>query len=206
MLRVLQSPYIRALKFIHKIPIVNNMKGRVTLIALLLTLTSAVSASAASGAVRLSAHSYCGSRCGQVAAIHGAGTLQQWGTGVTYGTVGQGTIAIRDRSNNGHRDFSVGGWERKWAKDGFVYYSGKGMSYQASTTWTVKITASWGASTTTTAVGRGYIKRRHQEPGLAGHPLDARQRPQPQPVAALADGRQVVHDRSLTPRLARRLR
>jgi hypothetical protein len=158
MLRVLQSPYIRALKFIHKIPIVNNMKGRVTLIALLLTLTSAVSASAASGSVRLSAHSYCGSRCGQVAAIHGAGTLQQWGTGVTYGTVGQGTIAIRDRSNNGHRDFSVGGWERKWTKNGFVYYSGKGMSYLASTTWTVKITASWGASTTTTAVGRGYIR------------------------------------------------
>jgi hypothetical protein len=131
------------------------MKGRVTLLALLLTLTSAVSASAA---VRLSAHSYCGSLCGQVAAIHGAGTLQQWGTGVTTGTVGQGTIAIQDRSNNGHRDFSVGGWERKWTKDGFTYYSGKGMSYQASTTWTVKITATWGASTTTTAVGHGYIQ------------------------------------------------
>jgi hypothetical protein len=134
------------------------MKGRVTLIALLLTLTSAVSASAASGAVRLSAHSYCGSRCGQVAAVHGAGTLQQWGTGVTIGTIGEGTIAIRDRSNNGHRDFSVGGWERKWTKNGFTYFSGKGMSYQASTTWTVKITASWGASTTTTAVGHGYIR------------------------------------------------
>ena len=134
------------------------MKGRVTLIALLLTLTSVVSASTASGAVRLTAHSYCGTRCGQVAAVHGAGTLQQSGSGVTYGTVGQGTIAIRDRSNNGHRDFSVGGWEKKWAKDGFTYYSGRGMSYQASTTWTVKITASWGASTTTTALGRGYIK------------------------------------------------
>jgi hypothetical protein len=134
------------------------MKGRVTLIALLLALTSAVSASSALGAIRLSAHSYCGSRCGQVAAIHGAGKLQQWGTGVTYGTVGQGTIAIRDRSSNGHRDFSVGGWEHRWAKNGFVYYSGKGMSYLASTTWTVKITASWGASTTTTAVGRGYIQ------------------------------------------------
>src|SRR6478736_7747347 len=158
MLRVLQSPYIRALKFTHKIPIVNNMKGRVTLIALLLTLTSAVSASAASGAVRLSAHSYCGSRCGQVAANHGAGTLLQWGTGVTTGTVGQGTIAISDRSHNGRRDFSVGGWERRWTKNGFTYFSGKGMSYQASTTWTVKITASWGASTTTTAVGHGYIK------------------------------------------------
>ena len=158
MLRVLQSPYIRALKFIHKIPIVNNMKGRVTLIALLLTLTSAVSASAASGAVRLSAHSYCGSRCGQVAANHGAGTLLQWGTGVTTGTVGQGTIAISDRSHNGRRDFSVGGWERRWTKNGFTYFSGKGMSYQASTTWTVKITAAWGASTTTTALGRGYIQ------------------------------------------------
>jgi hypothetical protein len=134
------------------------MKGRVTLIALLLALTYTVSASAASGAVRLSAHSYCGSRCGQVAAIQGAGTLRQSGTGVTYGTVGQGTIAIRDRSYDGHRDFSVGGWERKWTNDGYVYYSGKGMSYQAWTTWTVKITASWGASTTTTAVGSGYIK------------------------------------------------
>ena len=139
MLRVLQTPYIRALKFVHKIPIVNNMKGRVTLIALLLALTSAVSASAASGAVRLNAHSYCGSRCGQVAAVHGAGKLQQWGTGVTYGTVGQGTIAIRDRSNNGHRDFSVGGWDHRWTKDDFVYYSGRGMSYQASTTWTVTV-------------------------------------------------------------------
>jgi hypothetical protein len=156
MLRVLQSPYIRALKFKHNIPIVNNMKGRVTLLALLLTFASAVSAS---GAVRLTAHNYCGSRCGQLAAVKGAGTLQQWGTGATTGTVGQGTIAIRDRSNNGRRDFSVGGWERKWAKDGFVYYSGRGMSYSAWTTWTVKITASWGASTTTTAVGSGYIKR-----------------------------------------------
>ena len=132
------------------------MKGRVTLIALLLTLTSAVSASAASGAVRLSAHSYCGSRCGQVAAIHGAGTLRQWGSGVTTGTVGQGTIAIR--GYNGHHNFSVGGWDHRWTKNGFTYYSGKGMSYQASTTWTVKITAAWGASTTTTAVGRGYIQ------------------------------------------------
>ena len=132
------------------------MKGRVTLIALLLTLTSVAYASSASGAVRLTAHSYCGSRCGQVAAIHGAGTLRQSGTGVTTGTVGQGTIAIR--GYNGHHNFSVGGWERKWAKDGFVYYSGKGMSYQAWATWTVNITASWGASTTTTAVGHGYIK------------------------------------------------
>ena len=158
MLRVLQSPYIRALKFIHKIPIVNNMKGRVTLIALLLTLTSAVSASVASGAVRLSAHSYCGSRCGQLAAIHGAGTLQQWGTGVTYGTVGQGTIAISDRSNNGRRDFSVGGWDRRWAKDGFTYFSGKGMSYLAKTSWTVRINGSWGISTTTRASGWGFIQ------------------------------------------------
>ena len=51
-----------------------------------------------------------------------------------------------------------GGWERRWTNNGFTYYSGKGMSYQASTTWTVKINASWGASTTTTALGRGYIQ------------------------------------------------
>jgi len=32
------------------------------------------------------------------------------------------------------------------------------MSYQAWTSWKVKITASWGASTTTTAFGGGYIQ------------------------------------------------
>src|SRR3954451_23926375 len=100
MLRVLQTPYIRALKFIHKLPIVNNMKGRVTLLALLLTLTSAVSAS---GAVRLSAHSLCGSRCGQVSALNGVGTINQTGAGITYGMVKSGQIAIHLASGSSYR-------------------------------------------------------------------------------------------------------
>ena len=132
------------------------MTGRVTLLALFLTLAIGVSVS---GAATLTAHSFCGSRCGQVSAIHGSGVLTQHGTGITFGTVGQGTIAIRDFSHNGARDFSVGGWDRKWTtSDGYVHYAGRGMSYRASTSWTVKITGAWGISTTTTAVGSGYIR------------------------------------------------
>jgi hypothetical protein len=132
------------------------MTGRVALLVLLLTLAIGVSASEAA---TLTAHSFCGSRCGQVSAIHGSGVLTQHGSGLTLGTVGQGTIAIRDFSRNGKRDFSVGGWDRKWTtKDGYVHFAGKGMSYRAWTTWTVKITGGWGISTTTTAVGWGYIR------------------------------------------------
>jgi hypothetical protein len=156
MLCLLQSPYIRALKFIHKIPIVNNMKGRVTLLALLLTLASAVSAS---GAVRLSAHSLCGSRCGQVATRQGVGTLNQTGTGCTYGTVNRGQIVIHLTGGSSTR--SVSGWDRKWKQDGYTYFSstdGTRMTYNVTGTWTVKIHATGWASTNTTAVGHGYIR------------------------------------------------
>jgi hypothetical protein len=156
MLRLLQTPYIRALKFKHKIPIVNNMKGRVTLLALLALLLTSASAVVASGAVRLSAHSLCGSRCGQVSAVHGIGTLNQTGTGVTYGTVKRGQIAIHLTGGSSSR--SVGGWDRKWKHDGYTYFSGNGMSYLVSGSWTVKIHAADWASTNTTAVGHGYIK------------------------------------------------
>ena len=131
------------------------MKARVLLLTSLLTLASGVSASAVTS---LSAHSYCGTSCGQVGAVHGSGTLVQAGTGITMGTVGSGTIAITDRSDDGVRDFSVGGWNRTWTKDGIVYFTGKGMSYRAWTSWKVRISGAWGISTSTTATGWGFIK------------------------------------------------
>jgi hypothetical protein len=131
------------------------MKARVLILTVLLTLASGVTASAITS---LSAHSYCGTNCGQMGAIHGSGTLVQSGTGITFGTVGSGTIAITDRSNDGVRDYSVGGWDRTWTKSGTVYFKGKGMSYRVWTSWRVRITASWGISTSTTATGKGFIK------------------------------------------------
>jgi hypothetical protein len=131
------------------------VKGKVLLIVLSLTLGSGVAASAA---VRLQAHNLCGSHCGTVGAVHGDGTLRQTGTGVTYGTVGSGQIAILDRSNNGSRDYSVGGWDKRWSHDGWVYFRGNGLSYRVWTSWTVKIHGSWGISSNTTATGWGFIQ------------------------------------------------
>src|SRR5690349_22101809 len=129
------------------------MKGRVTLLTLLLLLASSMTAY---GAVGLTAHTTTCSHCGTLGAVHGDGVLRQTGTGVTYGTVGQGTIAILDRSDDGKVGYSVAGWEHHWSKDGWAYFSGKGMSYLAKTSWTVRINGSWCISTTTRSRGWGY--------------------------------------------------
>ncbi len=131
------------------------MKGRVTLLTLLLLLASSMTAY---GAVGLTAHTTTCSHCGTLAAVHGGGVLRQTGTGVTYGTIGQGTIAILDRSTDGQVSYSVAGWDHHWMKDGWAYFSGKGMSYLAKTSWTVRINGSWGISTTTRASGWGFIQ------------------------------------------------
>jgi len=132
------------------------MKAKAALLlTFLLTLASGVSASAGT---LLTAHSYCGATCGQLGAVHGSGTLVQTGTGITMGTVGSGTIAITDRSDDGVHEYSVGGWDRTWTKNGVVYFKGNGMSYRVWTSWKVRITAAWGISTSTTASGTGYIK------------------------------------------------
>ena len=131
------------------------MKGRVTLLTLLLLLASSVTAY---GAVGLLSQTTTCSHCGTLGAVHGSGVLRQSGTGVTYGTIGQGTIAILDRSNDGVVAYSVAGWAHHWTKNGWAYFSGKGLSYLVKTSWTVRINGSWGISTTTRAHGWGYIK------------------------------------------------
>ncbi|MDX6535299.1 MAG: hypothetical protein QOF68_3043 [Gaiellales bacterium] len=130
------------------------MKGRVTLLTLLITLAGAAVSQGAS----LSAHTLCGSSCGTLSALNGAGNLSQTGTGITYGSVRAGTIAILDRSANGTRNYSVSGWSRTWRKYGFVYFKGRNMSYFVDTTWTVRITGTGGIVANTVARGSGYIK------------------------------------------------
>jgi hypothetical protein len=131
------------------------MKGRIAALATVASLLLAGTA----GAATFTPHVLCGSSCGTLAATKGAGTLRLTATGTAYGSVGSGTIAIKDLSNNGLRDFSVaGGWTKTWKKNGFVYYSGKSLSFFVSTSWTVKIYGKAGITSNATAYGHGYIK------------------------------------------------
>jgi hypothetical protein len=130
------------------------MKGRIAA----LTVTAFLALAGTAGAATFTPHVLCGSSCGTMLATKGAGTLRLTATGTTYGSVGSGTIAIKDLSNNGTRDFSVAGWSRTWKQDGFVYFSGKGLSYFVTTTWTVKLYGTAGITASATAQGHGYIK------------------------------------------------
>src|SRR5207247_2988307 len=104
-----------------------------------LTVTAFLALAGTAGASTFTPHVLCGASCGTMQATKGSGTLRLTATGTAYGSVATGTIAIQDLSNNGYRDFSVAGWSSTWKKDGFVFYSGKGLSYFVTTTWTVKI-------------------------------------------------------------------
>jgi hypothetical protein len=130
------------------------MKGRIAALATVAFLLLAGTA----GAATFTPHVLCGSSCGTLAATKGTGTLRLTATGTVYGSVGSGTIAIQDLSNNGYRDFSVAGWASTWKKDGFVFYSGKGLTFFVSTRWTVKIYGKSGITSNATAQGYGYIK------------------------------------------------
>ena len=130
------------------------MKGRIIALAIAAFLALAGTA----GAATFSSHVLCGSSCGTLVATKGSGQLRLTATGTAYGSVASGTIAIKDLSNNGSRDFSVAGSSNSWKKNGFVFYSGKNMTYFVSTTWTVKIYGKSGITSSATAKGHGFIK------------------------------------------------
>jgi hypothetical protein len=130
------------------------MKGRIIALAIVAFLAVAGTA----GAATFSSHVLCGSSCGTLVATKGSGTLRLTATGTAYGSVASGTIAIKDLSDNGSRDFSVAGWSRSWKKNGFVFYSGTSLTYFVSTTWTVKIYGKSGITSSATAKGHGFIK------------------------------------------------
>ena|SRR2546425_2876157 len=130
------------------------MKGRIAA----LTVTAFLALAGTAGAATFTPHVLCGSSCGTMLATKGSGTLRLTATGTAYGSVASGTIAIQDLSNNGYRDFSVAGWSNTWKKDGFVFYSGRSLSYFVTTTWSLKIFGKSGISSSATAQGYGFIK------------------------------------------------
>jgi Na+-transporting NADH:ubiquinone oxidoreductase subunit NqrA len=130
------------------------MKGRIAA----LTVSAFLALAGSAGAATFTPHVLCGASCGTMLAKKGAGTLRLAATGTAYGSVASGTIAIQDRSYNGHRDFSVTGASNTWKKDGFVFYSGRNLTYYVTTTWTLKIFGKSGITSSATAQGYGFIK------------------------------------------------
>jgi hypothetical protein len=131
------------------------MKGRIIALAIVAFLALAGTA----GAATFSSHVLCGSSCGTMLATKGSGTLRLTATGTAYGSVASGTIAIKDLSNNGRRDFSVSpNWTHTWKNDGFIFYSGRNLTYFVTTSWSLKIFGNSGVTASATAQGYGYIK------------------------------------------------
>jgi hypothetical protein len=130
------------------------MKGRIAA----LTVTAFLALVGTAGAATFTPHVLCGASCGTMLATKGSGTLRLTATGTIYGSVASGTIAIQDQSNNLSRDFSVTGWSKTWKKDGFVFYSGRNLTYYVTTTWSVKIFGNSGVVASATAKGYGFIK------------------------------------------------
>ena len=84
------------------------MKARIVALA----VGSLLAVTGTAAAATVSSHVLCGTSCGTLATTKGSGTLRLTATGTMYGSVSSGTIAIADLSNNGSRDFTVGGWSR----------------------------------------------------------------------------------------------
>ncbi len=136
-----------------------DMRGRVQVSALLGLAVVLGVVSTSSGEVRPTPRRFC-TDCGTLLTQRGNGTLRITARGVTWGTVRQGQVVIRDRSSNGHRDWSVKGAEhRRHYRDGRWWYQGRNMTVYVSTRYSITIKGS-GLSTSTVAVGKGYIDAR----------------------------------------------
>lgn len=111
------------------------MKKLALLIAFMATIATAVPAS---GAVLLAKN--CGSTCTTLNA-NGTGSLSVVGSGAEYGTIASGTLWVRDRSDNGHKDFSVTGFQTRVSigDDGWKFTSKHSMSFCANSKFWVKL-------------------------------------------------------------------
>ena len=118
---------------------------------------SVVSTSA--GELRPAPRRFC-SACGSLLTQRGTGTLRISAHGVSWGTVRVGQILIRDRSLNGVRNWSVKGAERRrHYRDGRWWFRGRNMTLYVSTRYSITLKGR-GLSTSTVAVGSGYIDAR----------------------------------------------
>ncbi|MGZ4481771.1 MAG: hypothetical protein ACXVY5_06160 [Gaiellales bacterium] len=98
--------------------------------------------------------------CGTLSAS-GGGTLYQWAKGLSWGGIRTGTIVVLDRSDNGVRDWSVTGYDKKPYRrsDGRWVYQGTDMLFTASTSFFVKLKGS-GISVSTVATGTATVSGR----------------------------------------------
>jgi hypothetical protein len=122
---------------------------------LLLTgMTAALVAPAAAHADvgPLARHQLCGASCASFHA-QGGGTLTQGAYGVTWGTVGRGTIRITDLSDNGRRDFRVLGARRHTTKGRVHVYQGADLRFLAYSRWKVSVV---GIDVDISTVARGW--------------------------------------------------
>jgi hypothetical protein len=111
------------------------MKKLAFLIAILVAAAAAVPAS---GAVLRAAS--CGKSCSSLHAT-GNGWLSVVGSGAEYGTISSGTLWVRDRSDNRHKDFSVTGFQTRVSigDDGWKFTSKHAMSFCANSKFWVKL-------------------------------------------------------------------
>jgi hypothetical protein len=109
-------------------------------IAFILTLAVAVAAAApATGAVLLAKR--CTSSCSQFQAT-GKGWLSVVGNGAEWGTIGSGTIWVRDRTGSSNPKNWVHGTGLKWTSigdDGYRVTSSHSMTVSASTKFWIKL-------------------------------------------------------------------
>jgi hypothetical protein len=111
------------------------MKRIAVIVALLAALATAVPAS---GSVLLAKS--CGTTCSTLSA-NGKGWLSVVASGDEHGSISCGTVWVRDRSDNGHKDFSVTGWQTRVSigDDGWKLTSKHAMSFDANTKFWVKL-------------------------------------------------------------------
>jgi hypothetical protein len=107
-------------------------------IAFITALLAALAAAAPASALLLPAS--CGNNCATLSA-NGNGSLGVVGSGAEQGSISSGTIWVRDRSDNGHKDFSVTGWQtrRSIGDDGWKFTSKHAMRFCAYSKFWVKL-------------------------------------------------------------------
>ena len=85
--------------------------------------------------------------------------LRIYARGLTWATVGSGTVVIRDRSANHVRNFVVKHAARRHrTRDGRFVFSGRSMTVYVSTRFTLSIRGR-GINSGTVAIGRSYLRQ-----------------------------------------------
>ena len=107
-------------------------------------MLSAVLLVPATAAASVLPRAVCGTSCGSFQSQKGSGFLRAWAKGTGYGSVGQGKIWLRDRTGDGHRGFSVSGYDRGpfVRSEGWIEYRGRNMSFLAGQAWGLRIDGS----------------------------------------------------------------